>query len=240
MSKIALVTGGVRGIGAEIAVVLKAAGYCVLSTYNGNDAAAEKFKSAHNIPVFKWDVADFTACGDGVRAIENAFGPVNILVNNAGITRDCMLHRMDIQKWTDVISTNLNSVFNMCRAVIPGMRDRNFGRIVSISSINGLRGQIGQTNYAAAKAGIIGFSKALALESARNNITINCVAPGYIETDMTKAIPSDAIAAIKAQIPCGRLGDPREIADVVKFLVSDSASYITGATISVNGGQYLC
>ncbi|MDR1031894.1 MAG: acetoacetyl-CoA reductase [Holosporales bacterium] len=240
MSKIALVTGGVRGIGAEIAIVLKAAGYCVLSTYNKNDEAAEKFKSEHNIPVFKWDVADFTACSDGIKAVEAAFGPVDILVNNAGITRDCMMHRMDVQKWTDVITTNLNSVFNMCRAVIPGMRERNFGRIVSISSINGLKGQIGQTNYAAAKAGIIGFSKALALESARSNITVNCIAPGYIDTDMIKSIPSDIISAIKTQIPCGRLGSPREIADVVKFLVSDSASYITGATISVNGGQYLC
>ncbi|MDR1475169.1 MAG: acetoacetyl-CoA reductase [Holosporales bacterium] len=239
MSKVALVTGGVRGIGAEIAIALKENGYNVASTYNGNDAAARDFKSRHDIPVFKWNVADFYACNDGVKKIEEALGPVDILVNNAGITRDGMLHKMDIQWWTDVISVNLNSVFNMCRVVIPGMRERKFGRIVSISSVNGLKGQIGQTNYCAAKAGIIGFSKALALESARNNITVNCVAPGYIDTDMTKAIPEDIINNIKNQIPCGRFGKPNEIAGIVKFLVSDTAGYITGATINVNGGQFL-
>ncbi len=240
MSRIALVTGGTRGIGGQISQTLKQAGYNVIATYSGNDAVAQEFHQKFDVPVFKWDVSNFSACEEGLKKIENQFGAVEVLVNNAGITRDSMLHKMNESQWSEVILTNLGSVFNMCRLVITGMRDRRFGRIVNISSINGLKGQVGQTNYSAAKAGIIGFSKALALESARNNITVNCIAPGYIDTDMTKHIPQNVIDTIKAQIPAGRLGQPQEIADAVKFLVSDSSGYINGATMSINGGQYLC
>ncbi len=240
MGRCAVVTGGTRGIGAAIARSLKSDGAFVAVTYRGNDAAADAFRQETGIPVYKWDVADFDACEAGMRQIEKAMDTqVDILINNAGITRDITLHKMSAAQWNEVITTNLTSCFNMCRTVIGGMRERGFGRIVNISSIIGQKGQIGQTNYAAAKAGIIGFTKALALESASKGITVNAIAPGYIATDMVTALSPEILSKIVAQIPIGRLGDAREIARIVQFLVSDDASLITGATLSGNGGLYM-
>ena len=238
MSKVAVVTGGTRGIGHAISVELKNGGYQVAAIYGGNDAAAHKFQAETNIPIFKWDVGDYDACVAGLKQVESQMGPISILVNNAGITRDAMLHRMTPQQWRDVIRTDLDSVFNMVQPIINGMRDRGFGRIVNISSVNGQKGQIGQTNYSAAKAGIIGFTKALAQENAKKGITVNCVAPGYINTEMVASVPENVLEAIIAQIPVGRLGKPEEIARCVAFLASDDAGFITGATISANGGQF--
>jgi acetoacetyl-CoA reductase len=240
MGRVALVTGGTRGIGAAISMALKGAGYQVAASYAGNDEAAAAFTAETGIHAFKWDVADFAACKAGIAEVEAKLGPVEILVNNAGITRDGMLHKMTPDQWHAVIGTNLTSVFNMCRNVIEGMRERNFGRIVSISSINGQKGQMGQTNYSAAKAGEIGFTKALAQESARKGITVNAICPGYIGTEMVRAIPQDVLdKQILPQVPLGRLGEPEEIARCVLFLVADDAGFITGATLSANGGQYM-
>jgi len=239
MSRVALVTGGTRGIGAAIATALKAAGYTVAANYGGNDEAAQKFNAATGIPVFKWDVSSFEACSEGIKKAEAELGPVEILINNAGITRDVMLHRMKPEQWKQVIDTNLGSLFNMCRPVIEGMRARKFGRIVNISSINGQKGQMGQTNYSAAKAGDIGFTKALAQESAKAGITVNVICPGYVNTEMVQAVPKDMLEKnVLPQIPIGRLGEPEEIARCVVFLASDDAGLITGSTITVNGGQY--
>jgi acetoacetyl-CoA reductase len=240
MSRVALVTGGTRGIGAAIAVALNAAGYRVAANYGGNDEAAAKFKAEHGIPVFKWDVSSFDACAAGVKQVEAELGPVEVLVNNAGITRDGMFHKMTLDQWNAVINTNLNSLFNMCRPVIEGMRERNFGRIVNISSINGQKGQMGQSNYSAAKAGEIGFTKALAQENAKKGVTVNAICPGYIGTEMVRAVPKDVLEKnILPQIPVGRLGEPEEIARSVLFLAADEAGFITGSTLTVNGGQYL-
>ena len=240
MARVAVVTGGTRGIGRSISEALKDAGYNVAATYAGNEEAAERFKSDTGIPVFKFDVADFNACAEGVKAIEAELGgPVDVLVNNAGITRDATMHRMRADQWNDVIRTNLDSCFNMARAVIEGMRGRGFGRIVNISSINGQAGQIGQTNYAAAKAGILGFTKALAQEGASRGVTVNAVAPGYVETEMVRAVPANVLEQIVARIPVGRLGQPEEIARAVLFLVADESGFITGSTLSINGGQYM-
>jgi len=238
MDKVAVVTGGTRGIGHAISVELKSGGYRVAAIYGGNDAAAHKFQAETNIPIFKWDVGDYDACVAGLKQVESQLGPISILVNNAGITRDALLQRMTPQQWRDVIRTNLDSVFNMAQPIINGMRDRGFGRIINISSVNGQKGQIGQSNYSAAKAGIIGFTKALAQENAKKGITVNCVAPGYINTEMVAAVPEKVLEAIIAQIPVGRLGKPEEIARCVAFLASDDAGFITGATISANGGQF--
>jgi acetoacetyl-CoA reductase len=211
----------------------------VASNYGGNDAAAEKFKADTGIPVYKWDVGSYEACSEGVNKVVADLGPVDILVNNAGITRDSSFHRMKPEQWTAVINTNLNSLFNMCRQVIEGMRERKFGRIINISSINGQKGQIGQTNYSAAKAGEIGFTKALAQENARLGVTVNAIAPGYINTEMVQAVPKDVLEKIIAQIPAGRLGEPDDVARCVLFLAADNADFITGATLAVNGAQYL-
>jgi acetoacetyl-CoA reductase len=239
MSKVAVVTGGTRGIGHAISIELKNQGYQVAANYGGNDEAAHKFQAETGIPTFKWDVGDYDACAAGLKQIESQLGPISVIVNNAGITRDAMLHRMTPQQWKDVIRVDLDSVFNMVQPVINGMRDRNFGRIINISSLNGQKGQMGQSNYSAAKAGIIGFTKALAQENARKGITVNCVAPGYINTEMVAAVPEKVLEAIIAQIPVGRLGKAEEIAKCVAFLASDDAGFITGATLSANGGQYL-
>lgn len=237
--RVAVVTGGTRGIGAAIVRALQADGHVVAATYHGNEQAAAAFREQTGIRAYRWDVADFAACQAGVGDIERELGPVEILVNNAGITRDVTLHRMTPEQWRAVIETNLTSCFNMCRAVIDGMRQRGFGRIVNISSINGQKGQIGQTNYAAAKAGLLGFTKALALETAAKGITVNAVAPGYVETDMVAAMPKETLQKIVAQVPVGRLGRPEEIARAVRFLVSDEAAFVTGATFTINGGQYV-
>lgn len=239
MGRVALVTGGTRGIGEAISVMLKDAGYSVAANYAGNDAAAAAFKEKTGIPVFKWDVSDFEACKAGIAQVEAELGPVEVLVNNAGITRDATLHRMTLEQWSAVINTNLNSAFNMCRNVIEGMRARKFGRIVCISSINGQKGQFGQTNYSAAKAGEIGFVKALAQESAALGITVNAIAPGYIATEMVRAVPEDVLKKIVANIPVGRLGEPDDIARCVKFLVADDAGFISGSTLTANGAQYI-
>lgn len=239
MVRVALVTGGTRGIGASISRALKAAGYIVAANYGGNDAVAAAFQSATGIPVYKWDVCDFDACGAGIAKVEAELGPISVLVNNAGITRDATLHRMSKEKWREVIATDLDSVFNMCRHVIEGMRAREFGRVVNISSINGQKGQIGQTNYAAAKAGVIGFTKALAQENASKGITVNVIAPGYINTDMMKDVRADVLMGIIASIPAGRLGEPDEIAGAVVYLCGGMAGFITGATLTVNGAQYI-
>jgi len=239
MARVALVTGGTRGIGASICKALKEAGYQVAANYAGNEAAAAKFKAETGIPVYKWDVSSFDACAEGVKAVAADLGPVEVLVNNAGITRDATLHRMKPEQWTAVINTNLSSLFNMCRQVIEGMRERKFGRIINVSSINGQKGQIGQTNYSAAKAGEIGFTKALAQENARLGVTVNAIAPGYINTEMVQAVPKDVLEKIIAQIPVGRLGEPDDIARCVVFLAADSADFITGSTLTVNGAQYL-
>jgi acetoacetyl-CoA reductase len=240
MGRVALVTGGTRGIGAAVATALKAAGYSVAVNYAGNEEAATQFTAGTAIPAFKWDVSDFAACQAGVADVEAKLGPVEVLVNNAGITRDVMLHKMTPEQWTAVINTNLNSMFNMCRQVIEGMRERNFGRIVTVSSINGQKGQAGQTNYCAAKAGEIGFTKALAQENARKGITVNTICPGYIATEMVKAMPQEVLDKhVLPLIPAGRLGDPDEVARCVLFLASDQASFITGSTLTANGGQYM-
>ena len=239
MPRVAVVTGGTRGIGRAISIALKDAGYKVAATYAGNDEAAARFRSETGIPVFKFDVADFDACAEGVKAIEEALGPIDVLVNNAGITRDTTMHRMRADQWNEVIRTNLDSCFNMSRTVVEGMRGRGFGRIVNIGSINGQAGQIGQTNYAAAKAGIHGFTKALAQEGASRGVTVNAVAPGYVETDMVRAVPANVLEQIIARIPVGRLGKPEEIARAVLFLAADEAGFITGSTLTINGGQYL-
>ncbi len=240
MARVALVTGGTRGIGAAICKALKAAGYTVAANYGGNDEAAAKFKGETGIPVYKWDVSDFEACAAGVKKVEAELGPVDVLVNNAGITRDTMFHRMKPEQWTAVINTNLGSLFNMTRQVWEGMRERKFGRVVNISSINGQKGQMGQANYSAAKAGEIGFTKALAQEGARAGVTVNAICPGYINTDMVAAVPKDVLEKnVISQIPIGRLGEPEEIARCVVFLASDESGFITGSTLTANGGQYL-
>ncbi len=239
MARIALVTGGDRGIGAATCKALKVAGYTVAANYSANTAAADRFRSETGIPTYKWDVADFDACQGGVETVTKELGPIDILVNNAGITRDSTLHKMTKEQWRSVIDVDLSGCFNMCRAVIEGMRERRFGRIISVSSINGMAGQFGQTNYAAAKAGIIGFTKSLALEGAGRNITANVVAPGYTDTDMVAAVPADVLKQIVASVPVGRLGKPEEVARGVVFLASEDAGYITGITLSINGGKYL-
>src|SRR5215210_2078317 len=240
MARVAVVTGGTRGIGAAISKALKAAGYTVAANYGGNDEAAQKFKGETTIPVFKWDVSSYDACAEGMKKVEAELGPIEVLVNNAGITRDAPFHRMTSEQWTAVINTNLNSLFNMCRPVIEGMRARKFGRIINVSSINGQKGQFGQSNYSAAKAGELGFTEALALEGARAGITVNAIAPGYINTEMVQAVPKDVLEkSILPLIPIGRLGEPEEIARCVVFLASDDAGLITGSTLSANGGQYL-
>ncbi len=239
MSRTALVTGGSRGIGAAISTALQAAGYKVAATYAGNDQAAAKFTAETGIKTYKWDVADYDSCAAGIKQVEADLGPVEVLVNNAGITRDSMFHKMTPQQWGEVINTNLTGLFNMTHPVWGGMRDRKFGRVISISSINGQKGQAGQANYSAAKAGDIGFSKALAQEGARAGITVNVICPGYIGTEMVMAIDEKVLnERIIPQIPVGRLGTPAEIARCVVFLASDDAGFITGSTITANGGQY--
>jgi acetoacetyl-CoA reductase len=240
MARVAVVTGGTRGIGAAISKALKAAGYKVAANYGGNDEAAQKFKAETGIPVYKWDVSSHEACAAGLKQVEADLGPVEVLVNNAGITRDGMFHRMTPENWSAVINTNLSSLFNMCRPVIEGMRGRKFGRIINVSSINGQKGQMGQTNYSAAKAGELGFTKALAQENARAGVTVNAICPGYIGTEMVRAVPQDVLEkSILPQIPIGRLGEPEEIARCVVFLAADESGLITGATLSANGGQYM-
>jgi acetoacetyl-CoA reductase len=240
MARIALVTGGTRGIGAAISTALKQAGYSVAASYGGNDEAAARFKAEAGIPVYKWDVSDFDACKAGVAQVEADLGPVEVLVNNAGITRDTTLHKMTVEQWQAVVSTNLDSLFNMTRNVIENMRARGFGRIISISSINGQKGQFGQSNYSAAKAGLIGFTKAVAQENAAKGITVNAVAPGYIGTEMVRAVPEEVLKTkIIPLIPVGRLGEPEEVAKCVVFLAADDAGFITGSTLSANGGQYM-
>ena len=240
MARVALVTGGTRGIGEAISVALKDAGYSVAANYGGNDEAASAFKDKTSIPVFKWDVADFEACRAGVQKVEAELGAIEVLVNNAGITRDTTLHRMTAEQWRAVLATNLDSVFNMTRGVIEGMRARNFGRIVNVSSVNGQKGQFGQANYSAAKAGLIGFTKAVAQENAAKGITVNVVAPGYIGTEMVRAVPEEVLKSkILPLIPVGRLGEPEEVARCVVFLAGDAGGFITGSTLSANGGQYM-
>jgi len=240
MARVAVVTGGSRGIGAAICKALNKAGYKVAANYAGNDEAAAKFKAETGIPVYKWDVSNFEACAAGLKKIEADLGPVEVLVNNAGITRDAMFHKMTAQQWNEVIDTNLNSLFNMTQPVWSGMRDRSFGRIVCISSINGQKGQMGQSNYSAAKAGELGFVKSLAQEGAAKGITVNAICPGYIGTEMVRAVPQDVLEKrILPLIPVGRLGEPEEIARCVVFLAADEAGYITGSTLSANGGQYM-
>ena len=240
MSRVALVTGGSRGIGAAISMALKEAGYKVAATYAGNDEKAAAFTAETGIKTYKWDVADYDACAAGIAQVEGDLGPVEVLVNNAGITRDAPFHKMSPAQWNEVIGTNLNGVFNMTHPVWSGMRERKFGRIITISSINGQKGQFAQANYAAAKAGDIGFTKSLAQEGARAGITVNVVAPGYINTEMMSTIPEKVMnEVILPQIPVGRLGEASEIARTVVFLASDDAGFITGSTISANGGQYM-
>ena len=240
MSKVALVTGGSRGIGAAISVALQAAGYTVAANYAGNDEAATKFTAETGIKTYKWSVADYEACAAGAKQVEADLGPVSVLVNNAGITRDAMFHKMTPQQWREVIDTNLSGLFNMTHPLWTGMRDRKFGRVISISSINGQKGQAGQANYSAAKAGDLGFTKSLALEGARAGITVNAICPGYIATEMVKAIDEKVLnERILPLIPVGRLGEPEEIARIVVFLASEDAGFITGSTISANGGQFV-
>src|ERR1700676_433875 len=239
MARVAVVTGGTRGIGRAIAEALNSAGYKVAANYGSDDRNAQQFAAETGIPVYRFNVGDFQSCADGVRAIEAQLGPVEVLVNNAGITRDATMHRMSFEHWNQVIQTNLASCFNMSRAVIEGMRERGFGRIVNVGSINGQAGQYGQVNYAAAKSGIHGFTKALAQEGAARGITVNAVAPGYVDTDMVRAVPPDVLEKIVARIPVGRLGKAEDIARTVLFLVADDADFITGSTLSVNGGQHM-
>ncbi|QJE73773.1 acetoacetyl-CoA reductase [Aerophototrophica crusticola] len=239
MARVALVTGGTRGIGEAISLALKDAGYTVAANYGGNDKAAQEFTERTGIKAYKFDVSDFSAVQEAVKKIEAELGPVDVLVNNAGITKDGTMHRMTFEQWNAVIQTNLTSCFNTCRAVIDGMRERNFGRIVNIGSVNGQAGQYGQVNYAAAKSGIHGFTKALAQEGAAKGITVNAIAPGYINTDMVRAVPPNVLEKIVAKIPVGRLGEAEEIARGVLFLVADNAGFITGSTLSINGGQHM-
>jgi acetoacetyl-CoA reductase len=238
MARVALVTGGTRGIGAAISKALKAAGHKVAANYGGNDEAAQKFKAETGIPAFKWDVSSFEACSEGIKKVEAELGAVEVLVNNAGITRDAPFHKMTREQWSEVMRTNLDGVFNMTHPIWPGMRERKFGRIVTISSINGQKGQFAQANYSASKAGDLGFTKALAQEGARAGITVNAVCPGYIATDMVMAVPEKVRESIVAQIPVGRLGEAEEIARCVVFLASDEAGFITGSTLTANGGQF--
>ena len=239
MSRVALVTGGTRGIGEAISLALKDAGYTVVANYAGNDEKANQFSEDNGIPVYKFDVGDYEACQSMVAQIESDVGPVEVLINNAGITRDGTMHKMTFEQWNQVIQTNLTSCFNMCHAVLNGMRERGFGRIVNIGSVNGQAGQYGQVNYAAAKSGIHGFTKALAQEGAAKGITVNAIAPGYIATEMVRAVPENVLEKIVARIPVGRLGEAPEIARGVAFLVSDDAGFITGSTLSINGGQHM-
>lgn len=239
MARIAVVTGGTRGIGAAVSTGLKEAGYTVVANYAGNVERAKAFEAETGIRAMQWDVSDFQGCADNVKAIESEFGSVDVLVNNAGITRDATMHKMSQEDWQKVVETNLGGCFNMCRAAIDGMRARSFGRIVNIGSINGQAGQYGQVNYAAAKSGIHGFTKALAQEGAAKGITVNAIAPGYIDTDMVAAVPANVLEKIVARIPVGRLGKASEIARAVLFLVADDAGFVTGSTMSVNGGQHM-
>jgi acetoacetyl-CoA reductase len=240
MARVAVVTGGTRGIGQAISIALKNKGYRVAANYGGNDAAARQFQAESGIPVYRWDVSDYGACEKGVASVTRELGPIDVLVNNAGITRDGMLHRMTKDNWDAVLHTNLDSVFNMTRLVIEGMRSRKFGRVINISSINGRKGQMGQANYSAAKAGLLGFTKAVAQEGARSGITVNVIAPGYIATEMVMAVPKDVLEkTILPQIPAGRLGTAEEIARCVAFLAADDAGFITGACLDANGGQYM-
>ncbi len=240
MARTAIVTGGTRGLGRAISIALKTeAGMSVAAVYHGNDKAAEAFQAECAIPVFKWDVADREACIKGVAEVVERLGPIDVLVNNAGITQDATLHHMTDAQWWEVVRTDLGSVFNMCRTIIDSMRQRSFGRIINISSINGEKGQFGQTNYCAAKAGIIGFTKALALEEARKGITVNAIAPGYCDTDMVAAVQPEVLKTIVSAIPVGRLGKPSDISRAVLFLASDEAGFITGSTLNINGGQYM-
>ncbi|UUP17326.1 acetoacetyl-CoA reductase [Nitratireductor thuwali] len=239
MARTALVTGGTRGIGAAISIALKEAGYQVAANYAGNEEAASRFTQETGIPAFRWSVADYEECAAGIAKVEAELGPVDVLVNNAGITRDAMFHKMTPQQWREVVDTNLSGVFNMTHPVWPGMRERKFGRVITVSSINGQKGQAGQANYSAAKAGDIGFTKALAQEGARAGITVNTICPGYIATDMVMAVPEAVREKIVAQIPIGRLGEASEIARCVVFLASDDAGFITGSTLTANGGQYI-
>jgi acetoacetyl-CoA reductase len=240
MARVALVTGGTRGIGAAISTALKQAGYTVAANYAGNDEAANAFKAETGIPVYKFDVSDAAACEAGIRQIASDLGPVDVLVNNAGITRDGMFHKMSFEQWSAVMRTNLDSMFTCTRPLIEGMRERGFGRIIIISSINGQKGQMGQANYSAAKAGVIGFAKALALENANKGVTVNVIAPGYIATEMVRAVPEEVLKTkVLPLIPVGRLGEAEEIARGVLFLAGDDAGFITGSTLSLNGGQYM-
>ena len=238
-TRVAIVTGGTRGIGKAISIALKNAGHKVAANYGGNDEAAKAFTAETGIPSYKWDVGDFKACQEGIAQVVKEVGPVEIVVNNAGITRDGTMHKMSYEQWREVIDTNLGACFNMCRAVIDSMRQRGFGRIVNIGSINGQAGQYGQVNYAAAKSGIHGFTKALAQEGAGKNITVNAIAPGYVDTDMVRAVPPPVLEKIIARIPVGRLGRADDIARGVLFLVADDADFITGSTMSINGGQHM-
>jgi acetoacetyl-CoA reductase len=239
MSRVALVTGGTRGIGAAIAKALREAGHRVAATYAGNAEKAKAFHDETGIAIFRWDVSDEAACKEGVASVETEVGPIDILVNNAGITKDGWFHKMDYAAWSAVLRTNLDSMFTMTRPVIEGMRDRGFGRIINISSINAQKGQLGQVNYSAAKAGIVGFTKALALENARKGITVNCVCPGYIDTDMVAAVPEKVLEGIIAGIPAGRLGKADEIGALVVYLASEPSAFMNGAVVSINGGQYM-
>jgi acetoacetyl-CoA reductase len=239
MSRVAIVTGGTRGIGEAVSISLRDAGYKVAAGYGGDASKARAFTDATTIPAWKWDVGDFKACAAAVREIEAELGPVDVLVNNAGITRDATMHKMSHEQWIEVIRTNLSSCFNMCQAVFDGMRSRGFGRIVNIGSVNGQMGQYGQVNYAAAKSGIHGFTKALAQEGAPRGITVNAIAPGYVDTDMVRAVPPVVLEKIIARIPVGRLGHADEIARGVVFLVANEAAFITGSTLSINGGQHM-
>ena len=240
MARVAVVTGGTRGIGAAVSKALLSAGYKVAATYHGNDEAAAKFKAETGAHVYKWDVGNFDACSAGLAKVASEVGAIDILINNAGVTKDGMFHKMTPEQWYGVINTNLNSLFNMCRPVIEGMRERGFGRIVNISSINGQKGQMGQVNYSASKAGDLGFTKALAQENANKGVTVNAICPGYIATEMVLAVPKEVLdKSIIPQIPVRRLGQPEEIARCVVFLVSDDAGFITGSTLSANGGQFM-
>jgi len=240
MGRVALVTGGSRGIGAAIAIALKKAGYKVAVNYCGGDEAAARFSADNDIPSYRWDVSDYEACVAGIARVEADLGPVEVLVNNAGITRDAMFHKMTVDQWKAVLGTNLNGVFNMTHPLWPGMRERRFGRVINISSINGQKGQAGQVNYSAAKAGDIGFTKALAQEGARVGITVNAICPGYIGTEMVRAMDETVLKErVLPQIPVGRLGEPEEIARITVFLASDESGFITGSTITANGGQYI-
>jgi acetoacetyl-CoA reductase len=239
MGRVALVTGGTRGIGAAISRALKKAGYNVAANYGGNDDAAKAFKNDTKIPVFKWDVSDYVACEQGIVNVENEVGPVEVLVNNAGISRDAMFQKMSHEQWSEVIRTDLDSVFNQTRPVINGMRERSFGRVINISSINGQKGQLGLSNYCAAKAGMIGLTRALALENARKGVTVNAIAPGYVATELLANVSEEVMKSIVGQIPVGRIGEPEDVARCVTFLAADEASWITGSTLTINGGAFM-